>query len=360
MKITVNLGAVKQNFAAVKKRVGDAKICAMVKADAYGHGLKTVGAALAGVADYLGVASDGEAAALRAVGVSCPILITGALNYSDVKILFEKSITQTVLSTEDLKVLEHIGTVLNKKIKVHLKVDTGMNRLGVDSTDSLDNILSFLGQSKFIVCEGVFTHFATSDGSDREFLEKQHKLFENYLSRFRAKYPLPILAHCLSSGGILTASEYRHDMVRPGIMLYGYTPDKKLNNDIKLRPALMATAPVVSVKKIAAGESVSYGRDYITEEEKTVAVIRAGYGDGFKRVLSSRGFVMLSGSRAPILGRVCMDMFMVDVTNIPAKIGDEAVLIGDGISAEDMAGLAGTIPYEILTGLKTRTQICYI
>ncbi len=331
----------------------------MVKADAYGHGLKSVGAALSGLADYFGVASDVEAGVLRSAGVSAPVLVTGALNPSGAQLLFTKNITQTVFCLDDLKLLEHFGTVFQQKIKVHIKVDTGMNRLGVDGIDEIDDIINFLNQSEYVICEGVFTHFAVSDGSDHDFLTLQHGRFESYLGRIRAKYDKPVIAHCLSSGGILTAPEYRHEMVRPGIMLYGYAPEKQISLGVKLTPAMSVSAKVVSVKRIAEGESIGYGRSCMLNEPKTVAVVRAGYGDGYKRELSGRGYVIINGRPSAILGRVCMDMFMTDVSGIDAAPGDTAEILSGGISAYELAAIADTVPHDVLTGFRSRTGITY-
>lgn len=358
----VNLNNLQHNFRQIKKMLRKGtKVMVCVKADAYGHGLTAVSKKLISSGlDYLGVASVDEGILLRREKIKIPILILGLMLKEDIEPLFTYGLTPTICSDDFADALNKAGRRKKKVIKVHIKVDTGMGRLGILPEDAFEFIKK-IHKLKFLDIEGVFTHIACAD-IDKAFTLYQLKIFRDLIARLeRTGIHIPLM-HAANSLGVINYRESHFNMVRPGLVIYGLHPKEGL--DIKLRPVLALKTKVVYCKKVPAQYGISYGHTYITKKKTTIATLPIGYGDGYPRNLSNRAPVLIGGRRFHISGRVCMDQVMVDVGNFPIKIGDEVILIGSQgkkrISAEELAQLAGTIPYEIVCGLASRIPRIYI
>ncbi len=344
----VDLQAIRDNVRALKQVVGsNVKLMAVVKADAYGHGIiEVAGAALSAGASFLGVATPDEGVKLRDNRIDAPILIFGALNRDGAGAAVEYSLTQTVCRADMIAWLAQECKRQKRDAYVHLKVDTGMGRIGVRTEEEAQAVLKALQASPQVKLTGTYTHFADADGSEAEFTMQQLSAFE----RITGILPKGILRHSANSAATLRYPKTHFDMVRPGIALYGCPPVK---TDVPFRPAQRWVTEVIHVKEIGPGDTVSYGRTFTAEKQMRVATLPVGYGDGYHRMLSNRGKVLIGGEYAKILGRVCMDQTMVDVTEIPAAVpGAEAVLLGrqgqNEITADQMGDWAGTISYEVL------------
>ena len=355
----VDLQAIRDNVHALKKVVDpNVKIMAVVKADAYGHGiLEVAGAALSAGAAFLGVATPDEGVLLREKYVDAPILIFGALGREGAYAAVRYSLTQTVCRPDMISWLAQECRCQGKDAYVHLKVDTGMGRIGVRNEEEAQAVLRAVESSPRVKLTGTYTHFADADGSEEEFTMQQLAAFE----RITAKLPKGILRHAANSAATLRYPNTHFGMVRPGIALYGCPP---VNTDVPFHPAQRWVTQVIHVKEIHPGDTVSYGRTFTAEKRMRVATLPVGYGDGYHRMLSNRGKVLIGGEYAKILGRVCMDQTMVDVTDIPAAVpGAEAVLLGrqgqNEITADKMGEWAGTISYEVLLAPTVRVARSY-
>jgi len=352
----IDLANLSHNFFQIKKRLAaQTKVLVTVKADAYGHGLIPVSRRLesCGV-DYLGVASTDEGIRLREAGVKAPILILGLILKHEIPPLFKYGLTVSVCDEEFSRVLNKKAGQSAKKLKVHIKVDTGMGRIGVPHYDAY-KLAKKISGLKHLKVEGIFTHFAFAD-LNRKFTFHQIGLFAKLLKKLsREGINIP-LVHAANSMGLLDYKNSHFNMVRPGLVIYGLYPKEKLA--ISLKPVLSLKTKVVFVKKVPAGSGISYGHDYITQKATKIVTLPIGYGDGYPRNLSNKAPVLIRGKRFKICGRICMDQIMVDVGSAPVKTGDEAVLIGsqakNKITAEELASLANTIPYEIVCGLGSR------
>lgn len=358
----INLDNLAYNFRQIKKLLApQIKIMVCVKADAYGHGLVPVAKKLftCGV-DYLGVASIDEGIKLREANIKLPILILGAILKKDIAPLFKYNLISTVCSEELAFALNNMAGKISKPAKVHIKVDTGMGRLGVLYKDAREFIKK-VNRLKFINIEGVFTHFPCAD-INRNFTLHQIKLFRHLISELVKEGIHIPLAHAANSIGTISYRMSHFDMVRPGLAIYGLYPKEGLN--LNLKPVLSLKTKVVYFKKVPSGWGISYGRTYITKRNTTVVTLPIGYGDGYPRNLSNRAPVLIRGERFKINGRVCMDQILVDVGDLAVKIGDEVVLIGrqgeHKITTEELAVLSRTIPYEIVCGLGSRIPRVYI
>jgi len=358
----VNLGNLLANFKQVKRLLRPkTKIMVTIKADAYGHGLVPVaGELIACGADYFGVASIDEGILLRKAGINLPILILGMILKEDINPLFKYDLVPTVCTAELANSLNKQAEKKKKRIKVHIKVDTGMGRIGVLPLDA-EPLIEKISQMKFISIEGVFTHFAFAD-MDRKFTLYQIDLFNRMIGKLGSKGIKFSFLHCANSMGIIDFKQGNFNMVRPGLVIYGLYPKAGLK--LKLKPVLSLMSKVVYCKKVPKGHGISYGHSYITKKTTKIATIPIGYGDGYPRNLSNIAPVLIRGRRFKISGRICMDQIMVDVGNSPVKVGDEVVLIGrqgrGEITAEELADLAETIPYEIVCGLGTRVPRTYL
>lgn len=367
----VDLDAIAHNFTAIAAFLASEPrpgipvppgIIAVVKANAYGHGAGPVAVALerAG-ATMLACADIEEAVTLRRAGVRCEILVFGALGVSDVSGVFDYRLTPTISTPSAGKALQDAAARRGTTLAYHLKIDTGMNRLGL-RYDNLARTLPDLLASPNLSLVGLYTHFATADMPDHSLMATQHERFERVRGELSARGVSPRLVHAANSAALLRDSRVWYDLVRPGLLLYGVVPPP-LASTLDLRPALSLRSRIVAVKHIRAGESVSYGARFIAERPTRVAVVPAGYADGIDMRLAGRGVVLVRGRRAPIVGAVAMDMLMIDMTDIEAYPGDEVVLLGtqggERIDVREMAATVSSIPWEILCRLGSRIERIY-
>lgn len=358
----VSLKNIADNFSKVRKIVGPkVKIMACVKADAYGHGIIPVSKRFVfSGADYLAVACIDEAIKLREDNVELPILILGMIFEKDVPALFEYRLTPTVCTTELAFAINKMAGQLKCVAKIHIKVDTGMNRIGIVHENAFDFIKK-ISTLKSLKIEGLFTHLACADINGGYTL-RQLGLFNQLLAALKKEGIKIPLVHAANSMGVIGYKESHFNMVRPGLMLYGLSPRSDL--DIKLKPALALKTKVVYCKRLPKGEGISYGHIYVTRADTNIVTLPIGYGDGYPRNLSNEGYVLIKGRRFKISGRVCMDQVMVDVGSLKVPLGEEVVLIGsqgkNKITAEELARYAGTISYEIVCGFGLRVPRIYI
>ena len=363
----VNLDHLAYNMREVRRIVPEPTlIMTAVKADAYGHGAKVCAETfLENGADMLAVATPDEGFQLREWGMDAPILCLGYTpNYLQGKAI-EKNVTTTIYSHEQGVHLNKVAQKMNTVAHFHVKIDTGMSRLGYQpNEETIDSIVELSGLPR-LELEGVFTHFAVSDEADKEYTRMQYGKYLEVISGIEEKgVDIPI-KHVSNSAAIIDLPEYSHDLVRPGIMLYGYYPSPDVVHDrIKLKQVLTLHAQLSHVKTVPPERGISYGLTYTTKKETRIATIPMGYADGYKRTLSNVGYAEIHGQKAPIVGRVCMDQFMVDVTEIPeASVGDEAILMGypGGVApdGEEMASLLGTITHEVTCQITRRVPRVY-
>ena len=354
----INLSAIEGNMRLLRSVTpSTAKMMAVVKADGYGHGAaETAEAAIRGGADMLAVASVGEGKKLRESGINVPILVLGAVTETDAADGVSNNLIQTVCSPEMVQWCEQAASEAKKQTEVHLKIDTGMGRIGVRNEPERDDVLSALKQSSHVKLSGTFTHFSDADG-DEDGKQYTREQFQRFL-KLTDPLPKDIIRHCCNSAAIHRFPERALNMVRAGISLYGYPP---VPTTMKLCPCMRWSADISFIKELPAGEYVSYGRTYRSDRPIRVATITCGYGDGYFRNAGKDGYVLIRGKRAKIVGRICMDQMMADITGIEGvSAGEEAVLIGregeEEISAEDIASWAGTISYEVLLSVGSRVD----
>lgn len=337
-------------------------IIAVVKANAYGHGAAAVALALeAAGAPWLACADIEEGVLLRRAGVRRPILVFGALSLGDVDGIFDHDLTPTVSTPAAVRTLEAAATRRGMRLACHLKIDTGMNRLGFRH-DQLDRTMPPLLASTSLAVSAVYTHFATADDPENPLFAEQAACFDRVLAHLRTLGLGPVACHAANSAALLRDERVWFDYVRPGLLLYGLVPPP-LAAGLPLRPVMTLTSRIVGVKGLRPGEGVSYGMKFNTEVPRKVAVVPAGYADGLDTRLGNRGFVLVRGRRVPIVGAVCMDMLMIDVTDVDVSPGDEVVVLGEQggerMDAREMAAAIGTIPWELLCRLGTRIERVY-
>ncbi len=356
-RIVVDLDRIAGNLRAIRAHAG-VPVMAIVKANAYGHGLVRVARHLqAQGVEHLGVAFVEEGIALRQAGVTVPILVLGGIYGPQVAQYLVNDLEITVSSLEKLRQVEAAARSLGRRATVHLKIDTGMERIGVHAW-SAGPFIEAAVASRWIALAGIYSHLASSDEPDSPMTALQLARFDEACSHFeRIGAPLPT-RHIANSGGVLHFPETRLDMVRPGILLYGVLPGAASRPAVAVEPALSLVSRVVYFKVVEAGHTVSYGGTWAPRADTRVVTVPIGYGDGYPRALSSRGSVLLHGRDYPIVGRVCMDQFMVDVGGDSAWNEDEVVLVGSQgdaeLRVEQVAAAAGMIPYEVLVGLNDR------
>lgn len=349
----INLGAIRRNAEAIKAYTGK-QLIAVIKADAYGHGMILVAEALSAAADMFAVATTEEGIRLRQAGIHKPILILFSSLTEEATQIVEHELTPTVA---DWEFASRLNEISSRTIKIHLNINTGMNRGGVRWTEA-KQFLNRLKTLEQLEIEGLFTHLATADEADKSFVSVQLKRFSSLSLGSTGK-----MRHVANSAATLAVPASHFDAVRPGLSLYGiYAASEK---PITLEPALTWKARVGWVSSILAGEGVSYGLTYKASRQTRIAMVQVGYGDGYPRALSGVGEVLINGVRCPIIGRVCMDVSVVQLSNTAnVTIGDEVVLIGKQgdaeITADEIANRAGTIPYEILTQIGRRVNRIYI
>lgn len=354
----VDLDALAHNYAEVARRVGGRKVLAMVKAQAYGHGAVAVSRKLAALGvSMFGVALVEEGIELRRAGIVQPILVMSPLVPEQAGAVVDGGLTPVVFSAPLVRAVSAAAVRAGVSQPVHVKVDTGMGRLGLPPEDAAAFVAEIAGLPGIVV-EGVMTHFADADLRDKQFAATQMERFESFIRQLEAKGISVPIRHAANSAAVLEYDRALFTMVRPGIMLYGYNPLES-GAAADLRPVLSLTTRIAFLKRIEAGTPVSYGRTFVAKRSSAVAVIPVGYADGFSRGLSNRGEALVRGRRVPIAGRVCMDMTMLDVTDVPGVAeGDEVVLLGtqgsERITADDIAARTGTISYEVLCGIGAR------
>jgi alanine racemase len=365
-KLEIDLSALEENFGVIREKVPSAvKILCVVKADAYGHGAVQVAGRLESAgANHFGVAAADEGIELRNNGVTLPILIMGGLMpWDEAGVLWAYQLTPVISDLDGLRRLAQDCRQRNSQINAHLKIDTGMGRLGF-SVNELENVVDELNAGQYIRVEGVMSHFACSEQRD-SYGMAQISRFKESVSFLQSRGVFPTLLHMANSGGVCQYPEAHFNMVRVGIMLYGSYPDASLADMIRVKPVMKLVSRVAYTKVFPPQSALSYGRTFVTERETGVAYVAAGYADGVPRALSNKGSVLLHGQRCPILGRVCMDWLLVDITKVPGvTAGDEAVLMGvsggNSITADEIAKQSGTIPYEILCAVSRRMWRTYV
>ena len=334
----VDLGALRHNFKLVRERAGDAAVMAVVKADAYGHGDAVVAPLLEQEgADQFAVSGFGEAVCLRRAGVTKPILILGYTGVQNAAALAVGGISQTVFSLEYARALSEAALRAGVAVRVHLKVDTGMGRIGI-RPEEIGALAAAVKQLPNIEIEGMFSHFAMADSKDKTYTKGQLAKFEQALKAVEEAGVKLKIRHIAESAAILEIPEAHYDMVRAGVIQYGMWPSDEVTHPIDLKPVMKVCAKVVFMKMLHPGESIGYGRQFIAERESRIATLPIGYADGYIRAYGNGGYVSFGGRKAPIAGRVCMDQVMVDVTDLPdVKEGDTAVLFGDETVTADTA-----------------------
>ena len=364
----ISLEAIGHNIREVKKRLPEGvKLLGVVKANAYGHGAVPVASYLENQVDYFATATIEEAVELRENGISAPILILGYVSPSQYGDLVEYDITQTIDSYAQALALEKEAARQNRKAKAHLAVDTGMTRIGFQVTEHDADEAAKIADLPHIELEGMFTHFSCADQEDKTYCSMQMEKYDKMTALLAERGVTIPLRHICNSAGIMEFDDHRFEMVRSGIITYGIYPSEEVKKErLDLIPALSWKSHVIHVKEVGPGIGVSYGATYVTEKPMTrIATVSAGYADGYPRALSNQGCVLIHGKKAPIIGRICMDQMMVDVTDIPGvQAGDTVTLIGtDGdetISMEEIAAAAGSFNYEFACGISRRVPRVYL
>jgi alanine racemase len=366
--VEINKEKAIHNFLEVRRAVGkDVKICAVVKADSYGMGaLKLSEMYLENGVDMFAVAVISEALELRQEIKDKDILILGYTPEEFYDDAINNNLTLTIYNYELAEKLNEVAKTLNKKAKIHIKVETGMNRLGFSPTEENADKVKAISKMSNISIEGAFSHQARADEKDKTTAHKQTGKFISFMKMLENRNVTIPIKHIANSATIIELPEYYFDMVRPGIILSGFYPSDEVNkNEYKFEICVTLKARVANVKTIQAGEGVSYGHLFKAEKSTVVGTIPLGYADGYSRLLSNRGYIVVKGIKCPILGKVCMDQFMVDLSEVEnPQIGDEAIIYGDGtdgaMTAEDVANMRGTISYEVLTNLGKRLPRIYV
>ena len=365
----IDLDAIAHNIALVKKKIADGtKLMLVIKADAYGHGSTVIAKEFENEADYFGVAEMNEALELRAAGIQKPILILGYTSPFLHEKALKNDITLTVFQYQNIEKLSSTAARLGKEAKIHFAVDTGMSRIGFGVTEEDADLAARASRLPFIRLEGIFSHFAMADAIDKTSAEKQRSLFEQFISMLRGRGVEAPIRHLDNSAGILSF-ENGYEMVREGIILYGLYPSEEVCSQVgdfyDFRPAMEIITHISHIKMLDAHHGIGYGHTYVTDKPLRVATVPVGYADGYPRALSNRGAVLIHGKRCPILGRICMDQMMVDITAVPeARAEDPVVLVGrdgdDVISVHEVADAAYSFHYEFVCGIARRIPRIYV
>jgi alanine racemase len=361
----IDLNAIAENIRTIRRAVGPGvKIMPAVKADGYGHGsVKVSRTALDAGANILGVASVEEAVELRDGGIDAPILILGCSMSDSADEIVESGISATVCDLNIACDLAAAAVRRQKKAHVHIKVDTGMGRIGAPVEKAIELVTALVGLPSIEV-DGIFTHFPSSDETDRSFTEEQICIFKGLLSELNSCGIAPPFAHAANSAAVMDYPTSYFDLVRPGLAVYGWYPSPEVGRKIEVHPSLTFRTRIVFMKELPPGKTVSYGRAFTTTRRTKVATLPVGYADGYDRRLSNCGEVAVKGHRAPVIGRVCMDQILVDVTNVPdVALGDDVILLGGGydyLSVERVAEMLGTIPHDVITSIGKRVPRVYV
>lgn len=348
------------NFAQVRSLLDSrVTILAMVKANGYGHGAPAVAKTLAAEGcDAFGVAITEEAMELRRNGITAPILVLTGVYLDQLELFFDHQLTAVVHDADALQRLEAAVARRGGTLNVHLKIDTGMGRIGFLAAE-FDSWLPQVRKLKAVKVEGIFSHFSHAESVEGQYTRQQLEIFHNIVQRLAAEGVAPPVIHLANSAATITLPAAYFNMVRPGLMLYGVYPSPEMAARISLKPVLSWKTRILQIKKVPSNTSISYGQTFMTRRDSLIATLPIGYADGYPRLLSNRGQALVGGKRAPIAGRVCMDLTMLDVTDIgKVQQGDEVILLGaqgnETISADKMAAWADTISYEILTSIGAR------
>lgn len=364
--VEVYLDRLSENFRAIEEAVSPAGVMVILKANAYGHGLVPVAHHMVALgAAYLGVAFLEEGILLRESGIKAPILVLGGIIGNQVPLFLQHDLTLTASSVEKLKQTNDTASQMGIRAKVHLKIDTGMERIGVHYY-SASTLLETALQCDCVEIEGIYSHFANADAADLSSARLQLERFNQVLAFYAERgLPHPLLRHMANSGAILQLPESHFEMVRAGILLYGVYPSDEVRRTIPIKPALAWKSRVVYFKVVQPDHPVSYGSTWKSDKMTRVVTIPVGYGDGYFRNTSGQAEVIIRGKRYPVVGRICMDQLMVNIGWETAYNNDEVILLGENpetgvaITCEDIAGWAGTIPYEVLTNINTRVPRLY-
>jgi alanine racemase len=363
----VNLQAIKDNFFALKKRIGEqSDVMPVIKANAYGHGVIPVAnTVVAAGAKYLAVSSLEEALEIRYADITVPILIFGYVPIEFANLIVKYNLTVTVFDIQIIKELDRLAFSQQKTAKIHVKVDTGMGRVGITDVNQFKEIVQLVKNSPNVLLEGIYTHFACADEIDKSHTEQQHNKFKVYIVEAMQQLNYKLLIHASNSGAAIDTPELAYDYVRAGISLYGCYPSKHVDKEaVILKPAMELKTQIIFLKELDRGKHIGYGATYQTSKPAKIATLPVGYADGYNRLLSNRGYVLVQGQRAPIVGRVCMDQTIIDVTDIQnVKVGDEVVLFGEQndarITVDEVADLVHTINYEVLCAISKRVPRIY-
>ncbi|MGI5912293.1 MAG: alanine racemase [Syntrophomonadaceae bacterium] len=360
----INLAALRHNLGSIKKAAGDAAVMAMVKANAYGHGMLEVSRVCREEkVDFFGVATLDEALLLQQVAADIPILVLGYV--SDAEAVVAHSIRSCIFTLEVAQAMSAAAVKLNREAWLHIKIDTGMGRIGFLPNDESLKLLQQIAALPGIKIEGIFTHFAEADTENSSFTLRQITTFREFTSKLEATGIKIPYKHCSNSGALINYRQAHFDLVRAGIILYGLYPSPAIIKEkIDIIPVMTLKTKVVYVKTLPAGHSISYGRTYHCKQDRRIATVPIGYADGYSRKLSNRAQAVIKGKLVPLVGNVCMDMCMFDVTEAgDVKQGDEVILFGrpeDGVTADDLALAAGTINYEVVSALGGRVPRIFI
>jgi len=368
-KLAFNLESIRKHIRiSTRKKV---MVCGVVKANAYGHGLEPVSQKLVSFGvDYLGVANYDEAIKLRKLIPEAPILVFGTLIHSKlqpekyVSILQKNNLIATVASLDTAKFLDYYNKDKDSRFKVHIKIDTGMRRIGFDVKGALKNVMQILSLKNIFV-EGIFTHFAASESGNKKFAYQQLALFQELLHELKkngAEFPI---VHCANSGGVLDIPDAYFDMVRPGLILYGYYPSSEIKNKIELKPVMNFKSKVTFIKKVKPHTGISYGRKYFTKEDTFIGSIPIGYGDGYWRLLTNKSKVCINKKLYRTVGAITMDWTMIELGKVrKVKVGDDVLLMGSengiNLGADKLAKLVGAIPYEMICSVADRVNRVYL
>ena len=362
--VKIDLSAIEANIDAIAAKA-NVPVMAVIKADAYGHGAVPIARLLEKKCAFFGVSSMLEAMELRSAGIRLPILILGATPDDAYPLAVREDIRPAIFTWESACALSRAATAQGKTARLHFAVDTGMSRIGLQVTEEAADLCARIAALPGLVCEGLFSHFATADETDLTRARAQAARFADFDAMLKARGLKIPIRHLNNSAGVMNFSEH-YDMVRSGIVTYGLYPSSEVDpGDLPLRPALSWYSRVTHVKTLPAGREISYGGTFVTTRDTRVATVAVGYADGYRRSLSGRFYVLIRGRKAPILGRVCMDQLMVDVTDIPdAAAGDTVTLAGrDGkerITIEELAAAAGSFNYETVCGISRRVPRVYL
>ncbi len=370
IRAEIDLSAIAHNVSELRRITSSAaKFMAVVKANGYGHGAEAAArTALKSGADRLALARIDEAVALRTAGIDAPMLVFGYTPPERAEDLLEHDLTQTVFSLEAARDLSDAAGALGRSVRVHLKVDTGMGRVGllaVDGEDALREAGDIIGLPGLDV-EGVYTHFATADSADKKPARKQLSRFMTFTGALKKRGLAIPIRHAANSAAVIDMPESHLEMVRPGISLYGLYPSDEVKKErIALRPAMTLKARIVQLKEVPEGYTISYGATYTAPAPTRIATIPVGYADGYDRLLSNQGSMLVRGVRAPIVGRVCMDSTMIDVTDVPnVQAGDEVAIFGgsaeNAVTVDEVADMLGTINYEVVSTVMARAPRVYV